>query len=85
MVINLEKDNLIVVLFKQASVKRILLRAVVESNAKDKIERSELISQEISDIEDLAWQELRDQHPEFKPDTSFTFNGYPPSIIVNEI
>ncbi len=84
MVINLEKDNVIVSLFRQASAKRVLLRAIVESNAKDKNERAELISCEINDIEELAWQEVRRQHPEFSATTTYAFQGYPPCLIVHE-
>lgn len=85
MVINLEKDNVIVSLFRQASTKRVLLRAIVESNAKDKNERAELISCEINDIEELAWQEVREQFDEYPDNTSFVFQAFPPSLVVNEI
>jgi hypothetical protein len=84
-VLNLDKNGLIVSLFKQVAVKRILLRALLESNATDKMDKADILCYQIAEIEETAWAEVRKEFPEQPIDVSFTFQVNPPSIVVSKI
>ena len=85
MIVQLDKQDPIVTLFRQIAVKHKVLQAVVSSANLDALSTAESISLEIVDLEDVAWNMIYAAYPE-TAGKQCQYHPYPPSVrIVGEV
>ena len=62
--VKIEKNGILSLLFAKCNTKNVLLRVIIESKSKDKLELANHVAEELSELELTAWEKVREEHPE---------------------
>jgi hypothetical protein len=62
--VKIDKNGIVGLLFAKCNAKNVLLRAIVESKSKDKLDLANQVAEELSELELMAWEKVREAHPE---------------------